>query len=249
MTSTILVLAERNVLRILRNSGSLISASVIPGMFLLAIYVVFSSVMELGGFNYAQYLVPAAMIQAILFTAGGSAMAIAVDKSTGLNDRLRTLPIRTAAPVIGRLMADLCRALISSGIVIVIGALLGFRFHGGTGGTIVFILVTFGFAVAASMLYDGIAMQAGSAESSASVLQAVSIPLVMLSTAYVPAAGLPESVRPVIEALPVSVVGELLRQGSSGTVTSEVAWVAVAWIGGSLLLGAALSARAFRRRV
>lgn len=241
-------LAGRNIHRIFRNTGSMVSATVIPGLFLVALYIVFSTVMEKIDIDYAQYLVPAASLQAILFTAGGSAMAIGVDKSSGINDRLRASPVPTAAPVTGRLLADLTRAAMSVAVVTLIGALLGFRWHGSALDLLIYLLIAVGFATGASLIYDGIALLASTPESAASILQAVSMPLIMLSTSYVPAETLPSGAAPVVEALPVSVIGEILRQSSTGTVETGSLLAASAWVVGLIVVGAALSAKAFRRK-
>lgn len=247
-TTATLALAGRNIIRIRRNSGSMISATVIPGIFLIALYIVFSTAMEANGTDYAQYLVPANTLQAILFTAGGSAMAIGVDKASGINDRLRASPVPTFAPVIGRLLADLVRAVASVAVVTVLGVLLGFRWHGTVLDLAVYLLVIIGIAVAASLVYDGIALVASSPESAASILQAVSMPLLMISTSFVPADALPSGAAPVIEALPVSVISDILRQASTGTVETGTLLGTAAWIIGLVIAGSVLSARAFRRQ-
>lgn len=243
-----LALAGRNVTRILRNSGSMVSATVIPGIFLVALYIVFSTAMETNGIDYAQYLVPAATLQAVLFTAGGSAMAIGVDKTTGVNDRLRASPVPTAAPVMGRLLADLVRATASVAVVTVIGVLLGFRWQGGPGEAVIYLVTAVGTAVAVSLIYDGITLVASTPESAASLLQALSMPLIMLSTSYVPSDALPDGAAGIIGASPLSVLTDLLRRASTGDVTVAATAGAAAWILGLTVFGAVLSARAFRRQ-
>lgn len=248
VTTATLALAGRNVRRIGRNSGSVISATVIPGLFLVALYIVFSQVMEANGIDYGQYIVPAATLQAVLFTAGGSAMAVGVDKSTGINDRLRASPVPTIAPVVGRLIADLVRAVLSVAVVVAIGMLfLGFRWHGHPGDTLIYLVTTLAFAVAASLVFDGVALSASTPESAAALLQAVSVPLIMLSTSYVPSDTLPGVSGDVVAALPVSVIGELLRQASTGDVTATTASGAAAWILAIGVAGGVLCARSFRR--
>ncbi|WP_414120954.1 hypothetical protein [Corynebacterium nuruki] len=54
MITATAALAGRNITRIRRNSGSMISATVIPGIFLVALYAVFSTAMEANGIDYAQ---------------------------------------------------------------------------------------------------------------------------------------------------------------------------------------------------
>ena len=60
----------RNNLRLMRNSASLVSALVIPGMSMLAFWVVFGHAASGSGFDYALFLMAAAMFQAAMFTAG-----------------------------------------------------------------------------------------------------------------------------------------------------------------------------------
>ena len=67
---------QRNNLRLRRNSASLVSALVIPGMSMLAFWIVFGHAASASGFDYALFLTAASMFQAVMFTAGGSSMAL-----------------------------------------------------------------------------------------------------------------------------------------------------------------------------
>lgn len=115
----------RNTLRLSRNSASIVSAFVIPGLFMLAFWAVFGHAASSSGFDYALFLMAACMFQAVLFTAGGSALALAVDVESGLLARMRAMPINAAVAIGGRLATDLLRSLASVITVAVLGLVCG----------------------------------------------------------------------------------------------------------------------------
>lgn len=249
MSSPTAILAGRNTLRILRNPGAVVGGLVTPAVMFLAIWTVFGRAMDASGLDYAQYLVPGVSLQAVVFAAGGSAMAIGIDRSSGLLDRQRTLPISALAPVIGRLAADLLRCVASVGIVTVLGFAFGFRLSGSPVETAAYGLLIVVFAMAIALLFDAISVGAKTPESAAIVVQTATIPLVLLSTAYAPSEAMPDWAAPVIAHLPVSAVGEALRQASAGGLEAGTLAEAGGW---AVLIGAVglvLALRAFRRTV
>lgn len=116
---------QRNTLRLGRNSASIVSAFVIPGLFLLSFWAVFGHAAEASGFDYALFLMAACMFQAVMFAAGGSALALAEDAESGVLARMRTMPISAVVAVGGRLGTDLLRGGASVGTVVVLGLWCG----------------------------------------------------------------------------------------------------------------------------
>lgn len=247
MSSATAVLAERNVRRILRNPGAVVGGLVTPVVMLLALWTVFGRAMDASGVAYGQYILPGAALQAVIFTAGGSAMAIGLDRTNGLLDRQRSLPIPTTAPIVARLGADLTRSIASVLVVTLAGALIGFRFSGSALEALVYIGALVAFAAGLSLLFDAIALAASSAESAAIVVQTATIPLVLLSTAYSPADSMPDWAGPIIAHLPVSAVSEAMRQAATGSLEGAAALEAGLWCVGIIAAGLALGVRAFRR--
>lgn len=241
------ILAGRNTLRIVRNPGAMVGGLVTPAVFFLAIWTVFGRAMDAAGLDYGHYLDPGVTLQAVIFAAGGSAGAIAVDRTTGILDRQRTLPISALAPIGGRLVADLLRSVISVAVVTMLGFALEFRFTGSSAELVAYVLLIVAFAAAISLLFDAIAVGAKTPESAAIMVQTATIPLVLLSTAYAPADAMPDWAAPVIAHLPVSALAEALRQASSGTLALSAGLEATAWIAAIGFGGLILGLRAFRR--
>ena len=75
-------------------------------LFLLMFRYVLGGAIGVEGVTYVEFLVPGFVVSGLIFTAGGSAVAVAEDAASGLYDRLRSLPIPDVAVLAGRAMAD-----------------------------------------------------------------------------------------------------------------------------------------------
>jgi ABC-2 type transport system permease protein/oleandomycin transport system permease protein len=58
-----------------------------------------------------------------------SAIGIAEDLKSGMIDRFRSLPMAGSAVLAGRSLTDLVRGVLSLGIMVGLGVVVGFRFH------------------------------------------------------------------------------------------------------------------------
>ncbi|APT89843.1 multidrug ABC transporter permease [Corynebacterium sphenisci DSM 44792] len=221
---------RRDVLRTLRNKAVMVSALLIPGLFLLAFHAAFSRSAADLGIDYADYLLPTAMMQAIIFTAGGSALAVARDAEEGIHSRLRTMPAPMWAVAAGRVLADLTRMAWSGGIVLALSLALGARIRGGIGGILVMLLI---FALVTAIIaagVDGLCLLSAKPVSTALLFQSLTIIILMFSTAFVPAEALPDALAPVIRHVPVSPILETIRARMAGDPAGAAGVEAAAWL-------------------
>jgi predicted permease len=94
----IAILAQRNLRRLLRNTGLIVFSTLQPLLQLILFAYVFTSVVNLGeGISYKEFVVPAVLIQSMTFSAMGSGVGIAYDLQSGMIDRFRVLPIASSA--------------------------------------------------------------------------------------------------------------------------------------------------------
>jgi ABC-2 type transport system permease protein len=68
-------------------------------------------------------------VSGILFTGGGSAVAVAEDAAAGLYDRVRSLPIADSAVLAGRATADAALMFTVGMVTLLVGFGMGFRMH------------------------------------------------------------------------------------------------------------------------
>lgn len=237
----------RNNLRLRRNSASLVSALVIPGMSMLAFWIVFGHAANSSAFDYALFLMAASMFQAVMFAAGGSAMALAVDMECGLLSRLRAMPIRAMVAVGGRMLTDLIRAFISLAVIVAIGLACGAK-PDGIGGLLLACVVALAMGEVLVLAFCGLALRSRHPVQVASLVQGVELPLLMLSTAFIPAQSLPDWLEPVIVHMPFSVMIDTNRAFLRGLTPGSEGWQALAWLLAGLMIGSWWVSKAFRRQ-
>ncbi len=125
------VMARRNLLRIIRLPQLLVFATIQPVMFVLLFRYVFGGAIHVAQGSYVDYLIPGVMVQTVVFGATSTAVGLAQDMSLGIIDRFRSLPMARSAVLAGRTIADLVRNVFVVLLMIVVGELVGFRFHNG----------------------------------------------------------------------------------------------------------------------
>ncbi len=237
----------RNNLRLRRNSASLVSALVIPGMSMLSFWVVFGHAASSAGFDYALFLMAAAMFQGVMFAAGGSVMALAVDVENGLIARMRAMPIRALVAVGGRMITDLLRSLLSLITIVAIGLVCGAK-PDSIGGLLMACLVALLMGEVLVLVFCGLSLRSAHPVQVASLIQGIELPLLMVSTAFIPLAALPDWLEPVIKHMPFSVMIDTNRAFLNGLTPGDEGWEALGWLVVGLVAGSWWVSRVFRRQ-
>lgn len=243
-----LLLGGRHALMLRRRPASIAGAVILPVVFTLLFFTVFRQVMERIGIDYAQYLVPAVVIQAMFFTGMSAAILAAEDSAGGMLTRLKSLPVSRSAPLVGLLSAELLRALISMLVLIPLGYALGFRFERGVGGAAGFVVVALAFAATACAGYITLGLAVGRPEAAQALTMLPYFPLLLLSSALAPTDRFPGWLQPVVRHQPVSRVCDALRALSTdGVAVGRPVLMAFAWMIPLLVVFTLLAARNFAR--
>ena len=124
--SALAALTERS-LRSAARDGSLTFEVVAPVAYLAGFSVALHGLVDTGRVSYSQYLVPAVVVQSVIFVALFTADRAARDHKTRIGERLRTMPITAAAPVTARMVATLMRGGLVLMVAMVAGYAFGFR--------------------------------------------------------------------------------------------------------------------------
>ena len=124
-------LTWRSVLKIRTNMEDVVGLSLQPIMFLVLFTYVFGGAIAGGTHAYLQYALPGLLVMTVVFATLGTGLMLNQDIQGGVFDRFRTLPIARWAPLGGAVLGDMVRYLISVGITLGFGMILGFRI--GTG--------------------------------------------------------------------------------------------------------------------
>jgi ABC-2 type transport system permease protein/oleandomycin transport system permease protein len=242
-----LAIARRDLVRTARMPEQLTFSVIMGVFFLLLFYYVFGGVIAAGaGVDYLQFLVPGVLVITVVNGAQQTGTGLALDLSTGVVDRFRSLPMSQFAVIAGRTLADTLRNAVGVLLVVALAYLMGYRF-GSVSGAIGVIALVVGLGYAFSWVGAWIGASIRNAETVGLLSMFWLFPLMLASSAFVPTAGMHEFVRIFAELQPLSVVSDAARAITAGQATAEQLLASVGWIVGLTVVFAGLAGRAYRR--
>lgn len=238
-----------------RQLDGLLMAVVLPVLLMLLFTYVFGGAMDVGT-AYVTYATPGIILLCAGFGAAGTAVAVEQDMSGGIMDRFRSMPVAGGTVLAGHVVASVLKNLVTTGIVLGVALLIGFRptatplgWLGAVGVVVLFVL-----AITWVATFVGVAVRSAEAANGFTFF-ALFLPYV--SSAFVPPETMPVWLRGFAEHQPVTPVIETVRGLLVGTgpgTTADLAssaGAAVAWCVGVAVVfavGAVVVFRARRRR-
>jgi ABC-2 type transport system permease protein/oleandomycin transport system permease protein len=250
------ILTKRNLLMYVRKPDLLVFSTVQPIMFVLLFVFVFGGAMEAvlpPTVPYVDFLMPGIFVQTAIFGATQTGVGLAEDLSKGLIDRFRSLPMARSAVLAGRTASDTVRNLFVVLLMLGVGYLVGFRFHGGFFYSILAILgaLSVGFAFSWVSAFIGLAIKDVEAVQAASFTWI--FPLTFASSAFVPSDTFPTWLQVWSDHNPVTIWVETLRALTLGPLDPAGVDLgphllrSVLWFLGILVVFVPLSIRTYRR--
>lgn len=253
--TTASTIAVRTVIKILRTPQIVGIAIVQSVVFLLMFRYVLGGAIGVKGVSYVDFLVPGFVVSGLLFTAGGSAVAVAEDAATGLYDRFRSLPISDAAVLIGRGIADAALMVIVGLVTLGVGFIVGFGIEGNALDVLlaVGLLVVYALGVAGVFVWLGLV--SGSAQA-AQGLSILAVPFSFVSSAFVPVESMPGALEAFANWQPLTFMvnawrGLLLGDAATARFDHSLDFYVIgslAWAVGLAVLIAPLAMRTYRKR-
>lgn len=249
-------LAKRTLLQFFRTPQILFMGTIQGALFLFMFRYVFGGAIRMdNGLKYVDFLVPGFLVSSILWTGMSAAAGVAEDATTGLYDRIRSLPVPRSAVIVGRSLADTTLLAWSILITGIIGWLVGFRPHSSAGSVLAGFVVILMGGWAFSWIFIFIGLVAKNAQA-AQGMTMITIPFSFISSANVPVKTMPGWMQPFAANQPITVLcnaSRSLMQGGAqrvGLAHSTGYWVvlAVVWCAGITALALPLCARRFGRR-
>ncbi len=253
-----LAIVRRNLIHIKRMPEMLMDVTIQPVMFVVLFAFVFGGSIDVAGSAlYREWLLAGIMGQTIAFASFIVAVGLTADIDKGIVDRMRSLPINSAAVLVGRSISSLIHSSIGVVVMSVTGLFIGWRIHTSVlealGGYA--LLLLWGVA----MIWIGILV--GSAMRSVEAVQGVMFttifPLTFLSNAFAPTEQMTPVLRTLAEWNPISAMVQGVRElwGNTVPAPDDAALplqypviATVLWTVGLTAVLAPLAIRTFRRR-
>ncbi|HYN16681.1 MAG TPA: ABC transporter permease [Actinomycetes bacterium] len=239
---------KRNLYRYIRVPTLLLFSTIQPVMFVLLFTYVFGGAIQVPGVeHYIDYLMAGILAQTVIFGSTQTGVGLAEDLSRGMVDRFRSLPMARSAVLAGRTLSDTVRNLFVVGLMLVVGTLVGFRFHAGVVPALGAVGLALAFGLAFSWISALIGLSVGDVESAQATGFVWVFPLVFASSAFVPVESMPGWLQVFVRANPVTITVNALRALTLGGPTTRVVLQSLAWIVGILLVFVPLAVNRYRR--
>ena len=102
-----LALARRSLIKTIRTPEQLLDVTLQPVMFVVIFVYLLGGAISGSQTVYLEYLLPAIMVQSVMFASVATGFSLNTDVKKGVFDRFRSLPIARSAPLIGSVLGDL----------------------------------------------------------------------------------------------------------------------------------------------
>lgn len=248
VAQNIATLTHRNLLKFYRNRQLLLLSVVQPLTNMMLFAYVFNNVANIPGVSYREYVIPGVLTQAVMVAAMRTGIAVSHDSQSGMNDRLRSLPIARSAALVGRTVSDTIRIGVQTAVLAAIAVIfVGFQFQFGLLRAIasIGVIALFGLAVTSFAAWVGLASR--DPEAAQTMLITPTLPLVFGSSGFAPVARLPGWLRAFAQANPVTSVVDLSRHLAIGGDLLAPFVHYVLWTGGMTILFTCLGVRRYQR--
>ncbi|MGW6281421.1 ABC transporter permease [Kribbella sp. NPDC055071] len=178
------------------------------------------------GSSYYELLVPGIFALAMLFGLEGTMTAVTTDASKGVTDRFRSLPISSAAVVLGRCIADMLDSVVTLIVLAGTGLVLGWRWHEGLPSAVAAfgLLLLLRFALLWVGIFIGLSVRNA---QSVTMVQVLVWPVGFLSSAFVATSTMPAWLGTIAQWNPLSATATASRELFGNPDPSSTA----TWIG------------------
>ncbi|CAM5726126.1 Transport permease protein OS=Streptomyces antimycoticus OX=68175 GN=SANT12839_059520 PE=3 SV=1 [Streptomyces antimycoticus] len=187
-----LVVAKRNLLRMMRIPEMVVFGLVQPIMFVVLFSYVFGGAIMVPGQAsadatvYREFLMAGIFAQTVTFATAGAGAGIADDMHKGLIDRFRSLPMARGAVLTGRTLADLVQTALTLVVLAIVAVIVGWRVHDGVlkalGAFALLLLLGYAFSWIGALI--GLSVRTPEAATSGGLIWLS--PLTFISNAFVP---------------------------------------------------------------
>src|SRR5262249_20594023 len=153
----------------------------------------------------------------LAFGANYTTINLAVDMKEGIVDRFKSLPMASSALLIGHIVADMFRNIISGIIIVLVGFLVGFRPTATATEWLLVIGLGLLFTLAISWLSAILGLMVKSLEAAQWIGFVIIFPLTFVSSAFVKTDTMPPVLRAFAENQPITHVIDAMRAWLVGT--------------------------------
>ncbi|MET7392740.1 ABC transporter permease [Dactylosporangium sp. NPDC005572] len=244
-----LVMARRSLIKTMRTPEQLLDVTLQPIIFIVLFVYLLGGAIAGSRHDYLQFLLPALLVQNVLFASAPTGVSLNTDIKTGVFDRFRSLPIGRSAPLIGGVLGDMIRFVVSIVVMLGFGYIVGFRFQTGVLSVLAACLLVMFLAFCFSWMFVLLGMVVREPGAVQGLGFVIMFPLTFGTNVLVPTNTLPGWLQAWVKVNPVADAMQAARALMVGTgpVAGPVIKTLL-WSVAILAVFAPLAVRAYRRK-
>jgi ABC-2 type transport system permease protein len=198
--------------------------------------------------TYLNFVVPGVLLMTVAAAANGTAVLVAMDMTSGIVARFRTMSIARASVLSGHVLGSVIQALVGVAVVTVIALALGFRPTGGPLDWLAGLAILALFANALAWVATALRLAAKSVETASNTPMFLTL-LPFLSSGFVIVASMPPGLRQFAHYQPFTPVTDAVRGLLFGgaSFASDIL-PAIAWSLGIAIASYLWARRLYNRR-
>jgi ABC-2 type transport system permease protein len=231
----------------LRNPETLLIGVMLPVILMLMFVYVFGGAIATGT-AYVNYVVPGIIVTCVGYGTSMTAASVNLDLAKGMYERLRAMPVRPTALLLGHVANSFVRNGIGTVLVFLVALAVGFRPEASWSEWLGVLLYLALFFLAICWLAVLFGLLAGNAETAGAFAFFVMF-LPYASSAFVPPETMPSWLRGFAEHQPITPLIETLRGLLvGGGPDGADAWAAAVWFGAMLIAAYAAATFVYSRK-
>ncbi|MGV9613139.1 ABC transporter permease [Nocardia xishanensis] len=238
---------QRLLVRWSRNPVALLETLIIPCLLLLMLDIVIGNqIAKFSGTDALYGSVPMVAVVGALSGAVASGVMLGRERDAGLLARFWVLPVHRSSGLIARILAEGCRILLGTIVVLVVGHALGFRFHQGFLAALLFVVIPVLFGLAFATMVTAVAVFTAKATLVEGITILTSL-LMFFSTGFVPLIAFPQWIQPVVRNQPMSVAVDTMKALSLGGPLAHPLTMTFVWSIGGVIVFSVPAVIGYRR--
>ena len=246
---------RRNVRHMIRYPSMTLLLAFMPIVLLLIFVYVFGGTLGSGlGHGpdgggraaYISYVAPGVIVLSIACVVQATAISVAMDMTTGIIARFRTMAISRASVLTGHVLGTQIQTVFTLALVIGVALAIGFRPHAGPLPWLAAIGLLILISYALTWLSVALGLVAKTVESASNLPMFLTL-LPFLGSGFVPTASMPAGLRWFAEYQPFTPVTESVRGLLVGGPVADHMIVSAAWAVGIALVSYVWARRLYNR--
>jgi ABC-2 type transport system permease protein len=225
-----MILTGRQLLVWIRDPFALMTVLGMPILTMIMFKVVLGGVVGSStGQNSAFGTVPLVILLSAMFGSLAAAIRLNTERTSGLLGRLATLPINRGADLSSRVVTELIRILLTTGILLGAGHSIGFRFTQGVGPAIGIVGVALAFGGAFALFVLSLAVYFPTGAPVVPLMSLLTSLMMFFNSGFAPADGYPGWLQPIVRNQPMTPAVDVMRNLAAGGPVAHNLLVVLAW--------------------